>query len=383
MTIHLPEPHIAQQKILDSKSRFRVVMCGRRFGKSELAQIITITRALKGQRVAYITPTYNLAKSFFDGLIKVVPFENNKSDLIIKFPNDGSIRFFTGERLDNLRGQKFHFVVVDESSFIRDLETGWLESIRPTLTDYKGGALFISTPRGKNYFYSLFLNGGQPDWESFKFTTYDNPFIDKSEIDDAKRQLPIAAFEQEYLANPMENAANPFGSTFIRQCIFPMSTDPVAVYGVDLAKSHDFTVVTGLDKNGSVCFFERFQRDWRQTKQFIINLPKAPILIDSTGVGDAIFEDIQATGINVTGFKFSSTSKQQLIEGLVAAIQQRKISFPAGPIVDELELFEYQFSANGVKYSAPSGFHDDSVVSLALAWKHLSSNVGSGRYLFA
>jgi len=92
--------------------------------------------------------------------------------------------------LDNLRGRKFHFGVIDEASFIPDLENGWLNSIRPTLTDYKGRALFISTPKGKNFFYSLFLKSGEPDWESFKFTTYDNPYIDKTEIDDARLQLP-------------------------------------------------------------------------------------------------------------------------------------------------------------------------------------------------
>jgi len=128
------------------------------------------------------------------------------------------IRFFTGERLDNLRGLKFHLVLIDEASFIPDLEDGWINSIRPTLTDYRGKAIFLSTPRGKNYFYSLFLKGqgGDNNWESFKFSTYDNPFIDKEEIDSARLQMPDVAFRQEYLADPSENAANPFGSVRIQ-----------------------------------------------------------------------------------------------------------------------------------------------------------------------
>ena len=192
MRLELPQPHINQQAILDNTSRFRVVMCGRRFGKSELSQIEIIKEALKGHQVAYITPTYNLAKTFFDKLIKSIPFNSNKSELIIQFPNVGIIQFFTGERMDNLRGRKFHFIVIDEASFIPDLEDGWLNSIRPTLTDYKGRALFLSTPKGKNYCYSLFIKGtaGEPDWSSFKFTTYDNQYIEKSEIDDARSQLP-------------------------------------------------------------------------------------------------------------------------------------------------------------------------------------------------
>jgi hypothetical protein len=383
MRLELPQPHTNQQKILDSQSRFRVVMCGRRFGKSELSQIEIITNALVGKNVAYITPTYQLARVFFEKLIKAVPFESNKSELSIKFPNDGSVEFFTGERLDNLRGRKFHLVVIDEASFIPNLEEGWLNSIRPTLTDFKGRALFLSTPKGKNFFYSLYLKNGEADWESFKFTTYDNPHIDKTEIDDARTQIPQVVFEQEYMANPSENAANPFGSAFIKQCTFEVSHEPPIAFGVDLAKSVDFTAIIGLDKNGSVCHFDRFQKDWRQTKQVINSLPKVPILMDSTGVGDPIFEDLQRDGVNVQGYKFSSTSKQQLMEGLASAIHQRKITFPEGHITQELEIFEYQYTSFGVKYSAPPGFHDDCVMALGLAWHHYVRNQAQGRYSFA
>ena len=383
MRLELPEPHINQQKILDSQARFRVVMCGRRFGKSELSQIEIISNALQGKAVAYITPTYQLARVFFERLTLAVPFQSNKSELTIKFPNGGSVDFFTGERLDNLRGRKFHLVVVDEASFIPNLEDGWLNSIRPTLTDYKGRAIFLSTPKGKNFFYSLFLKGGEPDWECFRFTTYDNPYIDKGEIDDARTQLPEVVFEQEYMANPAENSSNPFGSAYIKQCTYALSTEQPIVYGIDLAKAVDWTVIIGLDRNGSVCHFDRFQKDWRQTKQSILSLNKAPILIDSTGVGDPIFEDLQREGLAINGFKFSYTSKQQLMEGLSSAIQQRTITYTEGHIVNELEVFEYQYTATGVRYSAPPGFHDDCVMSLALAWHHYTRNSGQGRYSFA
>ncbi len=236
MRIELPTPHSNQQVILDSLARFRVVMCGRRFGKSELAQIEIIVDALKGKQVAYITPTYNLAKVFFDKLTKALPFENNKSELSIKFPNDGAVYFFTGERLDNLRGRKFHLAVIDEGSFIPNLEEGWQNAIRPTLTDYIGRALFLSTPKGKKFFYSLFLKSGEPDWESFKFTTYDNPYIDRGEIDDARLQLPQVVFEQEYMANPAENASNPFGSSYIKQCTFEVSHEAPIVFGIDFPR---------------------------------------------------------------------------------------------------------------------------------------------------
>ena len=382
MRLELSEPHINQQVILDSSSRFRVVMCGRRFGKSELSQVEMISNALKGYQVAYITPTYKLAKTFFEKLTQVIPFENNKSDLIINFPNKGSVEFFTGERLDNLRGRKFHLVVIDEASFIPNLEDGWLNSIRPTLTDYKGKALFLSTPKGKNYFYSLFMKGGE-DWQSFKFTTYDNPYIDKSEIDDARRQLPEAVFEQEYMANPMENAANPFGSNKINECIKPLSNLQPSYYGIDLAKSFDWTVIVGLDINGAVCYFNRFQKDWKQTKETILTIDRSkPVMIDSTGVGDAITEDLQKSFSTMNGFKYTASSKQQLMELLASTIHNNEVFYPSGHIKDELDIFEYQYTATGVRYNAPQGYHDDCVNALALAVKCKNEYKYSGVYRY-
>ena len=383
MRIELPKPHINQKKILECDRRFIVVMCGRRFGKSELSQIMGIKEAITGGQVAYITPTYKLAKAFFERLTAAIPFKNNISNLKIYCPNNGSIEFYTGERLDNLRGRKFNLVIIDEAAFIPDLESGWQNSIRPTLTDYEGKAVFLSTPRGKNFFYSMFMKQGEADWQSFKFTTYDNPYINQREIEDAKLQLPEVVFEQEYLANPAENSANPFGNAYIKNCIRPISGQQIVSYGIDLAKSVDFTVIIGLDNGGNVAYFDRFQMDWHNTKETIRRLPIAPILADSTGVGDPILEDLKREGINIEGLKFTSQSKQQLMEGLAQAIQQGKIGYPEGVIVDELDIFEYQFTANGVRYSAPSGFHDDCVMALALAWQNHNLKRGSGRYAFA
>ena len=386
--VKLPNPHYAQKQILDSKARFITVMAGRRFGKSLISQTECIEQAIYGKRVAYITPTYGLAKVFFDDLALLIPDNiavSNKSDLTFKFITGGIIRFFTGERLDNLRGLKFHLVIIDEASFINDLENGWNNSIRPTLTDFKGKAIFISTPRGKNFFYSMYLRGkeGNPNYESFKFTTYDNPHIDPTEIDEARNQLPKPVFEQEYLANPSENAANPFGIDGIKSCIAPLSANPIQCLGIDLAKYNDWTVITGIDSMGNVCYFERFQSDWGNTINKIKNLPRVPTIVDATGVGDPIAEELQRAGLDVEAFKFTSQSKQELMLGLQSAIHQKKIHYPDGVIVDELCLIEYQYSATGVKYSAPQGFHDDCVMSLALAWRKYDYKAPTGFYSFA
>ena len=172
--VKLSKPHPAQQQVLNSPARFRVMMCGRRFGKSLISQDISIDHAINRERVAYVTPTYQLGKIFFQEVLKIIPNEiytKNEADLVINFITGGSIRFFTGERLDAMRGLKFHLVIIDEASYISDLESGWNNSIRPTLTDYKGKAIFLSTPRGRNFFYSLYIKHDEPEWQSFKFTT--------------------------------------------------------------------------------------------------------------------------------------------------------------------------------------------------------------------
>ena len=383
----LKKPHPAQRAVLECTARFRVMMCGRRFGKSLISQNISVEDGVQKKHIAYVTPTYQLGKIFFQEIIKMIPVEiyrKNETDLVINFITGGSIRFFTGEKLDAMRGLKFHLVIIDEASYIANLKEGWENSIRPTLTDFKGRCIFLSTPKGKNFFYSLLLKSGEPDWQSFKFTTYDNPYIDREEIDAAKMQLPNAVFEQEYMANPMENAANPFGSDHINNCCKELSKESTEFYGIDLAKSIDWTVIIGLDINGNTTEFYRFQKDWMQTKQEIISIcnKDTPIIIDSSGVGDPITEDLQKHFNAMYGFKYSSHSKQQLMEGLASSIHKGEISYPAGHIKEELDIFEYIFTPTGVKYSAPVGFHDDCVNALALADKCRRDHKGFGEYNF-
>jgi hypothetical protein len=207
--------------------------------------------------------------------------------------------------------------------------------------------------------------------EYFKITAYDaakEGIIELEEIEQAKRDLPDYVFKELYLAEPADDNSNPFGHTNIDNCITPMSGVPIC-YGIDLAKYTDWTVIIGLNQDGNVAYFERFQKDWSQTlatiKQTIGN---TPAFIDSTGVGDPIVEQLQREHPRVNGFKFTSQSKQQLIEGLVMAVQGNNIGFPDGAIADEMRNFEFEYSRTGVRYTAPQGLHDDCVMSLALAW---------------
>lgn len=385
--VTLTQPHFNQQKIINEAKRYNVLCCGRRFGKSALAVNLLSELAIEGWPVGYFAPTYKLLDGTFkECSVALSHITKRKHEhQFIELITGGIIDFWS---LDNElagRSKKYKRVIVDESAFIGNLGEAWNESIRPTLTDLEGDAWFMSTPKGKNDFFKFYTKAAQGDegWKSWHMTSYDNPFLKVSEIDAAKAGMPELAFNQEYLASFNDNKSNPFGINHIQQCVFPISTQPPVCFGIDLAKSSDWTVIIGLDKNGNVCYFDRFQKDWRSTVQSIMLLPVVPVKVDSTGVGDPIAEELQNKRPNVTGFKFTSWSKQQIMEGLAMSIQQRKISFPEGLIKDELENFEYQYTKSGVRYAAPEGLHDDCVCALALANDCLKTSVTFGNYSWA
>jgi len=370
INITLNRPHAGQERVLNEARRFNVLCCGRRFGKSALAVNLLAEMALGGHPAGYFTPTYKLLDGTYTECVTALsPLIARKNEhQFIELITGGRIEFWTLENELAGRSRKYKRVIVDEAAFTKDLLKRWNEAIRPTLTDLKGDGWFMSTPKGKNDFFRFF-NKANDDarWAAWQMPTSTNPYIDPEEIEDARHDLPELAFSQEYLAEFNDNVANPFGHAYIQQCTYPLSNLPAVCYGVDLAKSFDFTVIIGLDKNGSVCHFDRFQMDWRSTTRKILDLPAVSIAIDSTGVGDPIGEDI-ARQRPVELFKFTSQSKQQIMEGLAVAIQKREVTFPAGPIVTELENFEYEYTRTGVRYTAPPGLHDDCVCALAMAY---------------
>lgn len=300
-------------------------------------------------------------------------WRKHDTELWIEIIGAGKIWFKSGEKPDNLYGDDVFAAVIDEGTRMR--EDAWI-AIRTTLTATRGPIRIIGNVKGKgNWVYRLArkAESGEPDWHYTKLTAYDAVdagVLDLEEIEGAKRDLPENAFRELYLAEPADDGGNPFGIDAIRSCIAPMSDKPAKCWGWDLAKSYDWTVGIGLDSDGATCNFERWQAPWEVTIPRIVNTTTAQGLLDSTGVGDPIDERVrkETRGL-IQGFKFSQTSKQQIMEGLAVSIQQGSISFPEGPIVSELEMFEYEYTRTGVRYSAPEGSHDDCVCALALANK--------------
>lgn len=378
IVIERPKLTQYQKDILYCPERFTVTEASTKVGKtfSHLWWLFEEAHnvAKNGANYWWIAPVYSQAKIAFTRLRRVVSdtgiYRINESELFIECPNGATIWFKSAEKPDNLYGEDVYAAVFDE--FTRAREEAWI-ALRSTLTATKGKCKFIGNVRGKgNWGYRLGVKakGGEPGYKHFKLTAYDAVnagILTLEEVEQAKRDLPESAFRQLYLGEALDDLANPFGIEFIHKAVRGKTNNPVVSFGIDLAKSVDWTVVTGIDEFGQIAFFERWQSDWEQTKRRIINIiGQKPTAIDSTGVGDPIVEDIQKSCYNVEAYHFTSKSKQQLMEGLAASIQKGEL-YITPEMVDEFESFEFQYTARGVLYSAPDGMHDDIVCSVALA----------------
>lgn len=365
--------HASQREVYRSLARFSVLEIGRRWGKTTFGMQLGIETAILGRKCGWFAPSYKyLADPVreFERALKPILTRHDRVEKRMEFATGGSIDFWTLEDVDAGRGRSYDRIVIDEAGFAPNLLEAWRASMRPTLADRRGSALFLGTPKGTGDFHRLFLEAESDTtgaWKAFRIGSVANPFIDPDEIRDAKRMLPPEIFAQEFEGVPAEDGGNPFGINAIRACIGPLSTAPVECYGVDLAKSQDWTVIIGLDSEGRVAHLDRWQAPWNVTRERLARLiGDKSAQIDSTGVGDPIVEDLRKVCRRVEGFKFTSQSKQQLMEGLQIAISTSEIRFPDGWLRAELESFGFRYSGRSVSYEATVG-HDDGVCALALA----------------
>ena len=327
-----------------------------------------------GQAYWWLSPVYPQAKIAYRRLKRGIPqslYTSNESEMTVTLVNGAVISFRSAEKPDNLYGEDVYAAVLDEATRMR--EEAW-HAIRSTLTATRGPIRIIGNVKGRrNWAYQLArrAEGGEVGWHYAKLTAadaVDAGIVAEDEVTQAQRQLPDAVFRELYFAEPSDDGGNPFGQEAIRQCIGDISGKPPVVYGVDLAKSVDWTVAIGLDDDGAVCRLDRYQWPWEETvRRLTQEVGAIPAIVDSTGVGDPIVERLQRSLSNVQGYHFSSSSKQKLMEGLAVAIQTGEVRYPQGPIVSELDAFAFEYTRTGVRYSAPEGSHDDCVMALALA----------------
>lgn len=379
-------PRPAQKEILSAKERFLIVDAGRRFGKTILGLNWLLEGACNDGGInCWAAPIFAQSKMAFRSLLSAAHKGNaipvfkdiSQSELRMELANDSVIHFRSADNPDSLRGEGYKRAVMDEAA--RQQRDTFEEVLRPALSDTHGRLLALSTPKGKNHFYEMYTRGQdplQPDYKSWKFPTSDNPKVSAEDIEQARQSLPVDVFSQEYLAEFLENSAGVFRN--IGACIGSRREEPLAgkeyYAGLDLARLTDFTVLTILDSTGRQVYWDRFNLlDWTVQKERIIPVIrkyKAKLNVDASGVGDPIYEDLRRAGLNVEGYKFTADSKKKLIETLMIGFDQQKLSIlDEGVQRNELEIFEYQIGSSGmVHYSAPEGYHDDCVISLALAY---------------
>ena len=379
-------PHPNQEKIHESinndTAKYYILNIGRQFGKTLLATNQLIYWALnnKGVKCAWVSPVYKQSKKVFDEVYKAFSkrpqiYRNvNKSELVIEYITGSTIQFFSAERYDNIRGFTFDYLVCDEFAFMD--EQAWTEVLRATVLVKGKKVLLISTPKGKNHFYNLFhLDGVNNQYKSFTMTSYDNPLINPTEIDDARHTLPDHVFRQEYLAEFIDGGASPF--TRWNKADAPITSKLFA--GLDLGRADDYTVLTILNDEGNMVYCNRWRQDsWtsiiRQVSG-VLNQYQPNTYVEVNSIGDALYEQIQSQLSNpliLQPFVTTAKSKQDIIEQLIVANQNKDITIlDIGFLEKEYEVFTYEYSpkTKNVRYSAPPGFHDDCVMSHAIAYE--------------
>mgnify|MGYP003147578275 CR=1 FL=1 len=380
MAIHLnAEPHKGQAEIHKDSSRFRVLAAGRRFGKTRLAVFEALEVAANGGRAWWIAPSYKMAAVGWRPISRLgalVPGAKVKQgERIVEMPAGGSVQVRSADEPDSLRGEGLDYCVLDECAFMN--ERAWSEAIRPALSDRQGRALFVSTPKGRNWFWRLYQRGNSEDnWASFSYPTSSNPYIDKSEIQAASNDLPERIYQQEYEARFLEDGGGVFRRVMQAVNGDTAPTEGRYIIGVDWGRQNDATVYAVLNiDSGHLVELDRMQKTDYQTQVSRLEAlwqryPGADIISETNSMGGPITEALQNAGLPVQGFNTNNQSKQQIIDGLALAFERGHIHIPRDPVlIGELQAYESKRLASGrMSYSAPAGLHDDTVMALALAW---------------
>lgn len=374
----------AQSQVISDTSRFRVVNIGRRGGKTTMA-----IEEMKGMafarpsHICYIAPTYQQARDIAWNALKNelqnIALSINESRLEIKVrtkDNQESLIVLRGwESIENLRGQAFDFIVIDEVAMMRNFWMHWHEVIRPTLSDRKGIVLFISTPKGFNHFYDLFnLEATDTDFKSFHFTTYDNSHIPKDEIDKARIELPEDRFAQEYLADFRKTEGLVYKEFDRKRHLFDRE-DEFEKYetlaGVDFGFTHPCAVITvEKDYQGRYWVSKEWYHSGRtedEIAEYVASQGYARVYPDPENA--SAIETLRRKGVNVREVvkgKDSVMSGIQKVRELLKS-NRLKIHKSCLNLISEMEMYSYkpESERNGSKKDElPIKERDDAVDAL-------------------
>ena len=380
-------PHLGQQKVIDefvkTETKFGIVVSSRQWGKSLLAVNSLLYWILNNpkSKSGWISPIYKQCRKVFDELVeatKDIVVSANKAELTIEYINGSSIQFLSAERPDSIRGFSFHYLVVDESAFLK--QDAFDQAILPTLSALGKKCLLISTPKVKNWFYNWYLKGldNRDDVISFKGYATDNPFVDQQFIIEAKQSMPPSVFKQEFEAEFTDDGNDVFKNlehvSIISRWREPQTTNRYYI-GIDPALSGDYSVLSIMDDMGRVCFISRqtnttFQSLAGEYNNIIRRYAPRSVAIETNGLGIGLYELIDSR--NKVNWKTTNDNKAKGIQNLIYDIENSEIELPSRDFMpecwDEFSAFSYSQSPTGkLVFSAPNGYHDDIVMSIMLA----------------
>jgi phage FluMu gp28-like protein len=383
LTTTLPRLHPGQRRILEHRRRFAVLALGRRFGKTTLAVDLVLRTAFAEQPAGWFAPTYQLlADAWRELKRRTGPVTRRVSEVEhrLELLNGGVLECWSMDGPDPARGRKYARVVLDEASLVRDLDAVWHGAIRPTLTDLRGDALFLGTPKGHNGFWRLYQRGvvGEDDWSAHTAPTADNPHIDPAEIAAARRGMPDRVFAQEYEAVFLQDGGGVLRR--VRDAATALPQDRAQEghtyrFGVDWGRTTDATAIAVYDTTLSACVaLDRFTDtayavQVGRLKGLVERFRPTTVVAERNGMGEPLVELLQRAGLPVQPFLTTNQSKADLIDALALAFETAELTIVDDPVlIGELEAYEAERLPSGlVRYGAPAGGHDDCVMALALA----------------
>ena len=388
-TIDFPELHEAQQTVKDDPARWKILCAGRRFGKSRLGVQLCLEQALDGGRVWWVAPTFAIARVGWRDVVAAAsefPKEAGVNikigDMEVTFPSGGSISVKSADNPQRLRGEGLNYLVMDEAAFVR--EETWTEVLRPTLTENKGQALFISTPIGMdNWFYHLWEKAATAeDCARFQYPTVANPIIDPAEVESAREDLGELVFAQEYLAEFISEGAQIFRSSWFNYYKPGVGTlwadgkkykesELQRFATVDLAvstkESADYTVIScfGYHADDDKLFMLDMFRDRVEAPDIVPQIERMVgihnlewVGIERAGYQLAIVQFARRQGIKIKELRADKDKRSRALP-LSAKMERGLVYFPKNADwVSEVERELLTF---------PIGVHDDIVDTLAYA----------------
>ena len=396
--LHLPQLRQDQYQIAIDPATIKVITMGRRWGKTTMAGACALQWAnASGAQVAWVVPTYKNARvpwRFAEAATAQARgrVQLHRTDRLITFPSGGRVGIYTADNPVGILGEAFDVVIVDEAA--RVAEEVWTDALLPTLADRNGVALLISTPKGRNWFWREWQRGARGDagyasWQS-PSSANPSPQIQAAAVA-AQDRVSDRTYQQEWLAQFVDDGGGVFRGVRSLATATPQDRAlPGHSYliGVDWGRTNDATVITVLDASThAVAAIDRMtQTDYAlqltRLRGVWQRFGRPPVIVEENSMGRPLLEQLSREGLPVRGFVTTNASKAIIIDGLALAMERQAIALIPDPaLLSELEAYESERLPSGLtRYGAPSGMHDDTVMSLAIAWHHIgrtSSAVGA------